>query len=738
MASIIHDRWGGLVPRLKPLALPGRAAQVAKNVNLTCGKLRPATYTTPFQRLHDDDGAMVGQLVPYLDIVQVTKPAALTATTLAMLGAAATWCLPYAGVWATYIDPDDSTAKVMELRALDALWSPTAYPSGEGFTLRARFLNPVTGTFRPNIVYRIHGPKYQLRFLADGKYEGGPEDALTVPADVDWSSSPYPIVNIPLSWPISMEDYPDEWAGERYTYAYASLIDVGGPVCDTEVYHEQGDSVDIDVIKSCHVEFFFKLDYVRNSEQFVQYVRTYIDQIVVYGELTGIHNAGANTVTIDTLTGYEEDIPESGALLLEPDTPANLERIEYTSYTKVASTYVFALDGVLVKGHANNSRVNVEDVENEDMEGPPSELTDVISVNPGEIVQITAPLAARYRQQKIYRTEDAGENSLLIDGEVTAETMLYDAPDYFFFDDFQQAPSKVLPPYGNYPHDTLAEACVNSVVHPNQWAAIIHKNELRPSDVMRLHAYPEEWAIRFPTRIMAITLSGGSIVVFTEADSTTNEQGKVFILSGGDPSQLAMYEVANVSPLLIKTSIARVDDRVYYASRDGIMVVGGGGTPRLITDQLFDRPGWTAERPDLMQAWVNDRALFLLLGAPESGMFSGNYLRFDFDADLAMCSRFTKLENIQEFEWKSRPFDLGHLCNLGWVQVQADNYPVIVMLYDDRDMLVAQRAVMGPVPERMPMTALSRIWAYRVKARTTVHRIALATSAPELLGASIG
>jgi hypothetical protein len=456
-------------------------------------------------------------------------------------------------------------------------------------------------------------------------------------------------------------------------------------------------------------------------------LRTYIDQTVAKGTCYETKNSGQTSVVVDGFLWDEDDIPDAGALLLDADVPANRERVTYTSWSKLTAPtrYQFTLDAgtPTTISHHDGDTVYIEDTDATEMEGPPSEIADVVGVSPGEVLQLTVTLADPYRQQKLYRSTDGGNSFGLVDGEVIAGT---------WYDDFVAPVISELPPYGNFPQDTVAEACEGSIIHPNQWAATIWKNELRPSDVMRLHAYPDEWAQRFPTNIMAVVLGGSSIFVFTEANATTGEQGKVFMLTGSHPSQLAMYEVANVSPLLVKTSICRVNERVFYASRDGIEALGGEG-PQLVTEQLFDRPGWTNERPDLMQSWVCDRALFFIVD-----LTGNNNIRLDLGEKLATLTRFTRLENIQEFEWKSRPFDLGRLCALGWVQVTADAYPVVVMLYDSDGRVVAQRAVMSMAPERLPLAPLSRFWSYRVVGRSPVHRVALATAASELLGPAVG
>jgi len=739
MPAIIHDRWGGLFPRLEPLALPPMAAVVAKNVDLGSGKLRPASFTNPFQRLHDDDGKMVGQLTEQ-DILSIDKPTApAVQSNVRMITDPRLWVTAWLGLWVTaiYID-DDGIAWPVEDTIYNAAmtYSRTEYKE-DGFVLT--FTVP-TATFAlpRGVLFKVWGPCYKLVFTADGHYRGGPETSGTYPETFDWTVPQWPSFSKQLAWPTSMVNYVNSgstWGGTRYPFADLSLVDVNGPVCSPEVYIDGtilDDSVTVTFFKAGEVQIYFRVNYYRNTRRFYYYARTYVDARVARGELRSALSPGVpGNIKLTDFEWDDDDIPDTGLLLLGKGT-ASAEFVAYTSWTKhnpgAANEYYQFETGteVVVYAHAEDAVTEVIDEDTMEMEGPPSDASTIVEISPGEIAKLYVPRTVPpYVRQKIYRstnTSPDGFGLLDVGSSPVASDM--------FYDDLQEEPTDQIPAWGNYPNDTLAEAMEGSVIHPNQWAAIVYGNELRPSDIYRLHAYPDEFAVPFPTNIMAIALAGGSIIVFTEANATTGEQGKVFQVVGSHPAHLAIYDVANVSPLLVKTSICRIDGAIYYASRDGLMRVGSGA-PQLVSEPFFSRDEWTLERPDLMQAWVNDRNVFLIVN-----LTGNNNLRFDLGAKEATVTRFTRVENVEEFEWKSRPFDFGQLTTLTAVQIVADSYPVTLLLYNEDNVLCGTRQISSRHPEKLPKMPPSRFWSYRVRSLGNINRIAIGTSTAEIMARS--
>jgi len=733
MPAIIHEKWGGLIPKLDPMALPPNAATVAKNIDLTGGKLLPAKFVTPFQRLHDDDGKMVGQLVAVRDIASVPKPVITgTATSIRMCNNINSWLTVTAGIWLTWTDPTNGTFMETEVLNASQGYGSMQY-TADGIKVHFSF-DDCTCSLIPGIVYTVHGPKYKFAFAQDTAYKGGPSAPFTFPSDFDWSSPDFPVISLPLEWPVSMDNYATTWSGARYVYAYLTLLDVNGPKLPSQLYLDPDDPnivkltwpiAGVKVTTNADLDIYFRLEYARSASRFAYYLRTFIDQAVAQGVLERNYGSGHRaTIKLTSVVWDDDDIPQVGRLVIDPTDDDMFDDVRYTSWTKSGTVYTFNIHASddLAYGHGDGKLTYVEDQTVTEMEGPPSEMTNMLAIDPGIVMALalTVPTTGRYTRQKIYRSATGGNDFVCLNDchDITA----------VFYDDFTLPGLHSLPPYGNFPQDTVADACEGSVITPGQWAATIWKNELRPSDLYRFHAYPDEYAVPFDTDIMAIVVGGGNLIVFTEANTVTGEQGKVFLVAGS-PGALSIYELANVSPLLQVTSIARIDQTVYYASRDGIMAISGGGTPSLITRDLFRRPAWTNERPDLMQAWVCDRGLFLIVD-----IGGHNNLRLDTGEGAATLTRFSKLTGIGEFEWQSRPFDFGQPVELANVKVHADVYPVVISVYNEDGEKAGERSVESGRLAKMPVSRRSRVWSYGVKGYGTVYRVAIGTSADELAG----
>jgi len=735
MSTIIHDKWGGLIPKLDALALPPTAATLAKNIDLTGGKLAPAKFTTPFQRLHDDAGKMVGQLVAVRDVMSVQKPSdTANVAYLRQCNSVTSWLSVRAAIWLSYVHPDTGVFTLDErLNAVQG-YASLEYTS-DGIKIHYAF-DDVTASIIPGVVYTVHGPKYQFHFLNDVYYRGGPSTSVDFPNTLDFSSADFPVISLPLEWPTSMANYAVAWGGTRYTYGYMKLLDINGPTLQTQLYLDPDDPnikklewpITLKVTQDATLDVYLGIDYVQRTDRLVYYLRTYIDQTVAKGVLNKNYSTGhRSTIELKDVLWDDDDIPATGRLVIDPDDTVDYDKLRYTSWSKAEVggvdvwTFNIHASDDLAHSRSTGKLTYIEDATATEFEGPPSALTNMLSAPPGIIIGIDyAEPVGKYLYQKIYRSATGGDDFQCLDELHTIGG--------YFWDDFTKPYLYKLPPYGNFPQADITTACEGSVLHPAQWGATINGNELRPTDLYRFHAFPDEYAVPFDTNIMALVVGGGSIIIFTEANATTGEQGKVYMVSG-TPGALAVYELANVSPLLQKTSIARIDQTVFYASRDGLMAISGGGVPSLITRDLFRRPEWTNERPDLMQAWVCDRGLFLIV---EIG--GHNNLRFDTQEGAATLTRFTKLTGINEFEWRSRPFDFGQPVELVAAQVHADVYPVVIALYDEDGLLAAERAVGGSHTVLLPRARRSRVWSYGARATGTVYRIALATSAAELPG----
>jgi hypothetical protein len=662
MAGIIHTRWGGLVPRLDPGALPHNGATLAHNVDLTTGMLRPIKVLDPFSDLHDDTGKLRSELRE-TDIVSVPKPATECVVSKFRMckpwrGIGELWLDMEAYTYVTYVD-NNGDFQGDQIHFNDLLWNHLTY-TPDGFVARFYTQTPIDFDAHWGTVYTVRGPVYKMLLTADTGFNGGPDAALNYPPSISYASPNYPQVAIPLTYPLSFDTYGaggPVTAANRYQYATLQLIDVNGPKMDGEQFFRDRDSegvtkkwsdgtYHVNIINACYIDFVFRVNYIRDAPVRAYYLLTAVDEQV-----------------------------------------ADTER-----------------------------------------EGPPCDIADVATmVEPGEAVMVSGPICGSCDKYRFYRSETGGDDfRLLQEVETDGDTV----PAPLFYDDFTKPLTESLPPFGNYPQASLPLAMENSVVHPTQFAILKHGCDIRPSDFYRLWAYPEEYAVTFATEVLAQVVAGGSVIVFTAADETTGEQGKVFIIQGGDPGRLMPYQVSEIAPLLSVSSVCRLDTTVFYASEDGLCALGGGTPPQSVTRDLYRREAWQELDPETMVAQVNDRSIFLTCG-------NGSILRVDIGeyAKLSTCDAYSNVP----FEWQSKVFDFGRAVAFGWLQIEADAYPVTFKLIDaDKKMAVAQVAVRSDTPVRLPILRAERRWQYFVSGRGTVKKVAMASNAIELRGSADG
>lgn len=231
------------------------------------------------------------------------------------------------------------------------------------------------------------------------------------------------------------------------------------------------------------------------------------------------------------------------------------------------------------------SYVDIEKVDDEtiEREGPPSELTDIITIEPGETVVLSTPRSGAYTKQIIYRNVPGSKDYWKAG---TAENV-----DSWTYESDQVLPEK-LPPYGNFdrftdPKPTAAGILEGSNVHPDRFA-IYHVNGNKErlmafSDIDRHHAIPDEYTIKCDDDIIAHQVSGRAVYWWAGS--------KAFAAAGNRPEALYynMDVLSESAPLLNKCGLMKLDDgRLVWPTYNGLALAGGGGVD-IVTDKLFTR-----------------------------------------------------------------------------------------------------------------------------------------------------
>ena len=313
-----------------------------------------------------------------------------------------------------------------------------------------------------------------------------------------------------------------------------------------------------------------------------------------------------------------------------------------------------------------------------DQEGPPSEVSDKVTLRPGERLLLDTPLPSGFTKNRLYRSTTGGDDFRLL-GDVNANQV---------FQDRTETQTDVIPPYGNYPTTvSVDEFLRGSSIHPAHYAVAFDnvdgKGTLYVSDSYRFHAWPDENTVPFEDEIQAITMVGGTTLVFV-GDA-------VYGCSGNNPSALSKVLISETMPLRNPLSLCRIGQTAFWATDDGL-AASNGGTVQIISAQHFTRGQWAFFQPTEMVCKTADGAVFIettTLGTvPENLPWAvagqSLNLRFDVDEQLKAVSVYTA-ETGGTMLWRSKRFYFQEPTVFDWVRVEADDYTNLTMtVYADR------------------------------------------------------
>lgn len=733
MPNIILKNMSGEIPKMDPRMLPENAAQIAKNVNLYGGKLAPIQVTAPFQTLHDPDTGKMNGYIPDGSIRFITQPAT------PVLAEKINWWRPEAtgidigvavGLWVTYYDENG----VFQDQGISPSFSSNVYWQRRDDGMIAKFvLNDATLSAKAGLYYEVHGLIWGVKLFKDTQYYGGPDADYQSPEvfnNISRSSPEFPRLSAPLKFPTDLSGYTDgsgQYTGNRFQYGVATLIDINAPQpLRTIDMIDQGSDTTVTVLKGGECEMFFKVDYVRSAPVTVSYATAAVDQIVSEGYVNVAIQAGHYTPRIDmkNVRYSADEIPASGTLRLI-NASAQTEDIPYTSFALVNSIYQFTIpagsgswSGAPTYSYAEGDDIQVVDVTAVGLEGPPSELSEEIIVQPKEWIKLTTTRPTGYNRMVLYRSaSDASYRQL--EDELEQD---------FFYDTFVESLGEELKPYGNYPQDTLAEAKEGSIVIGGHTAMTFKGEEICPSPPYRMHVYPEKYRFPAGSTVMGGVAFSSSAVIFTATNQYDGSLGKVYRYTGQNAEYASLDTLTEARPLLSKRSLCRIDQTAFYVCVDGLMAVSPSGV-QLVSAEFFTREEWQEYEPATMSCYTNDGAVFVVSLAATDPI----HFRFDFGEGGATLTRWDAYSDAA-FEWKSKKFAYPRPLSWRNIQVIADAYPIEIILTGDENLDKQSVLVPSEKSHCIPRMRKCRNWEITVKGRYTVQKVAVATNVQELNG----
>jgi hypothetical protein len=381
-----------------------------------------------------------------------------------------------------------------------------------------------------------------------------------------------------------------------------------------------------------------------------------------------------------------------------------------------------------------------------DEEGPPSDASTVVALDPSKSVTVLLPSGApagsyNLTKKRLYRSSTVGNQAQfqfvkevsIATSSTTDEIAQADLGEVLPSEDWTP------PPAGLKGLRMMANGVAVGFVGNTVWM----------SEPYLPHAWPHSYPI--DADIVGIATFGQTVVVATKSFP--------YMLQGVDPAAMSTQKLELRQACVSKRSIVETGEGVLFASPDGIVSIGAGGV-QLITQNVLSRDQWQAYKPDSMHAYLHNgrwhgfyntgsqRGLLIFdftgqgaymtvsnlgaVGAQEvvSGfqdastdtlylVQGGNIVRFDAGSPLP-------------YLWRSKIFRSPQHVNFSAAQVRASAYPVQLKVYAD-GALKLTKSVASEAHFRLPAGFKALDWYVEIEGTSDVTEFFMATSVAELM-----
>lgn len=380
-------------------------------------------------------------------------------------------------------------------------------------------------------------------------------------------------------------------------------------------------------------------------------------------------------------------------------------------------------------------------------EGPPSPVSMSVLVGPGQSVLVSGlglnsgdGTARNITKQRIYRT-NTGNASAAFQFVAELAIAAADFTDSLDGDDLIEIlPSTdwLPPPVGLRGLRLMANGVMVGFVG----------NEVCFSEPYLPHAWPPRYRLTVDYPVVAIGSYDTTIVVAT--------QGRPFLITGSHPSSMSQRELDLIEPCISMRSMASMGHGCVYASRNGLVYVGGG-TAELVTQRVVTREEWAAFQPYTIRA-SEYRQMYVAFYGTSSGN-GGGFLMSPLSPEGGMITLNQKVralhrdplnenlhlldwsKNVSQFEggagkmtatWRSKITELERPAQFTVLRAET-SFPesTVINVYAD-GALIASPTITNNKPVRLPAVGRKRTWEIEVVTTGEIHSVSLAETVAEV------
>lgn len=375
-------------------------------------------------------------------------------------------------------------------------------------------------------------------------------------------------------------------------------------------------------------------------------------------------------------------------------------------------------------------------------EGAPSDPTNLDLRPTGSTVRISgfaAPPTTGYNitHIRVYRTVvgDSTVSYQLVDEITVGTTQLDDANTSLQLGDVISTEQWDVPP------DDLE----GLVAMPGGVLAAFTGNTVYFCEPYYPHAWPFEYGLTVPAKIVGLAVMGSSLVVMTTATP--------YFIHGGVPGSMSMEQVQLSQPCLNRMSIAMDESAVYYVSPKGLVGLSPGERA-VLTDNLFAPEDWDELEPaTIVGAVTNGRYYASVRGGdqsgytyifasdghpacvravtPATGFHVDNSTGELFYIAFGNLYKFAGSTSKLTYTWRSKTFSLPTDITLSCLRMDADfTGTVTVKVYADGVLASTTSVTDGRIKRLAPFKA--RDIEVQIEGSDDVRSVALATTVSEL------
>jgi len=376
-------------------------------------------------------------------------------------------------------------------------------------------------------------------------------------------------------------------------------------------------------------------------------------------------------------------------------------------------------------------------------EGPPSDPSTVVAIQPTEDCQLTNIPGAP--------TGDYNITNIRVYRTVTGTS----GTSYFFITELDIGTTSYL--------DTTLDADVNEILPSVDWegppddltgliectngvmAGFVGKT-VYFSEPNRPHAWPDDYAKTIDEDIVAIAYTLNQVIVLTT--------GHPHFITGNDPLYMSVDRSNSRQACSAKRSVVTFGDiaaaLVIYASPDGLIAVNGANS-QVLTTSFYSKKQWKALDPATMIAKAHDNRYHCwftdgtaLIFDPSAGgralvttdqLATGGHANLEDDTLYLIqdgkLTAWNQGSNPLTATWRSKQFLYARTGSFSVAQVKAEGYPVIFRIYAEED-LVWTHTFTSERAKRIPVKRDERRWSVEVESQYEIIEITMSTSMRDL------